>query len=538
MIVVEVLNYLFFAANKTVDDKETETSMFTAYFQESGEEVEDDNRIARKIEELTGVKVQVRCANEDDFTKDIKRMVAYQQYPDFINGGAYTARLVHSNALIPLENYIPKYKHLKNYLTKEERDAITAKDGHIYFIPQHKKIDPQCYNYTVEPCFYIQQAVLKWAGYPKIQTVSEYFDLIERYRKQFPVINGKETIGFLMDCEDWRIQTVFKTPQVIAGYMYNSLGVYENEEFKLFNFLPETYKYYKILNQEYNKGIIDASTFLYSCQEYRDKIEQGCVLGVFDIYNEIDGPQIELSHSGQIERTYVPMELSLDYGKKVFYGESDQLGSWSGVGISRSCQNVEKALQFMDDLLSPEIMKLRFWGEEGVDYSVNEEGIFELSSDQANNRSDESYRKKNYCRYKEFPQYCNLLEDGINAVYPVNQKREYAKHLTKQERELLNAYGVKNYNDFITYHAKLPENQYTMSNFMMDNIDYGEIGKVYREINDMKRRWIPYLIMSETYQFDEIWSTYQTEFSSEYGENELNMKLKNKVSLRNGNEKR
>ena len=39
-------------------------------------------------------------------------------------------------------------------------------------------------------------------------------------------------------------------------------------------------------------------------------------------------------------------------------------------------RDVEAALQFVDDLLSQDIHNLRFWGVEGVDYNVDDNGEF------------------------------------------------------------------------------------------------------------------------------------------------------------------
>ena len=52
------------------------------------------------------------------------------------------------------------------------------------------------------------------------------------------------------------------------------------------------------------------------------------------------------------------------------------MNSGSGLAITTSCKDVEGALQFIDDLLSQDIHNLRFWGVEGVDYEVNDDGCF------------------------------------------------------------------------------------------------------------------------------------------------------------------
>lgn len=58
------------------------------------------------------------------------------------------------------------------------------------------------------------------------------------------------------------------------------------------------------------------------------------------------------------------------------------MNSGSGLAITTSCKDVEGALQFIDDLLSQDIHNLRFWGVEGVDYEVNDDGLFYRTEEQ------------------------------------------------------------------------------------------------------------------------------------------------------------
>lgn len=58
------------------------------------------------------------------------------------------------------------------------------------------------------------------------------------------------------------------------------------------------------------------------------------------------------------------------------------MDSSTGLSITVSCNDIDGALQFVSDLLEPEIIKLRFWGKEGDDYCVDENGLFYLTEEQ------------------------------------------------------------------------------------------------------------------------------------------------------------
>lgn len=68
---------------------------------------------------------------------------------------------------------------------------------------------------------------------------------------------------------------------------------------------------------------------------------------------------------------YVPLPITIDEGmKNQWHNSGGTLNVSSGLAITTSCEDVEGALQFINDLLDQEVHDLRFWGEKGVDYDV------------------------------------------------------------------------------------------------------------------------------------------------------------------------
>ena len=87
--------------------------------------------------------------------------------------------LYEADALIPIDEYWDDYPNIKEYLSDEQWEKFRQPDGHIYWIPQfgvsHGDDVEMLHN---GEAFWIQTRVLKWAGYPKITTIEQYFDLI------------------------------------------------------------------------------------------------------------------------------------------------------------------------------------------------------------------------------------------------------------------------------------------------------------------------------------------------------------------------
>ena len=130
------------------------------------------------------------------------------------------------------------------------------------------------------------------------------------------------------------------------------------------------------LNEVYKKGLIHPETFSRNYDDYLKVISTGRVLAMFDQqWNFQDGEYI-LINEGKIE-TYVPLGLSYD-GTNYAYNRVRNQGiiGGNGMGISVKCKDVERALKFMDKLLEEDVQKLLYWGIEGEDYYVDENGRF------------------------------------------------------------------------------------------------------------------------------------------------------------------
>ena len=106
---------------------------------------------------------------------------------------------------------------------------------------------------------------------------------------------------------------------------------------------------------------------------------------------------------------------------------------------------MQGALQFVNDLLDSDITKLRFWGEKDLDYSVDENGMFYMNSEQEKRHGDSTLNESHFCPYSYFPRVEGLLDDGINAFSMEYQSAEFMKSLKPDIRECFEAYDVQNY---------------------------------------------------------------------------------------------
>jgi len=490
------------------------TKEFSAFFAVAGKEVPDSNRGKQAIAQKIGAKITEQWLTGQTAKERIGVMVAGGEYPDFIDGGDGTQALVDAGALIPLEDKIDKYPNIKNFLTPAEWEQVTKDDGHIYFIPQFGRVkNKDTQTSHNDEAFWIQKAVLEWANYPTIKTVDEYFDLLEKYKAANPTINGQQTIGFEILSDDWRYFCLENPPQFIAGYPNDGRAIIDKATLtaKNYNTIPEAQKYFKKLNDEYNKGIIDPETFTSSYDQYTSKLSTGRVLGMVDQHWQFLTAENALKQQNLDERTWVPLGLTLDPNVKPLYRTNPPFNSGSGLGISTSCKDVDGALKAINDLLSDDMLTLRYWGEKDTDYKVDDKGLFYKTDEQRTNYRNQDWVNANLCRYTYFPQYAaGYLADGVNTILPEQQLGEFQATLTDVDKKVLDAYGFKNWNDFLNVPPAQNEPWYPIYSATNTwSADQPE-QLAMQKMDDIKKQWLPKVIMVKPGEFDSTWNQYQT----------------------------
>lgn len=486
---------------------------FTAFFAVPGAEINDDNEIQQIIAEKTGAKVDETWLTGQTASEAVGTLIAGGEYPDFIDGGDAMGQLYEAGALVPLDDYLDDYPNIKAYYSDEEWNKLRRDDGHIYWIQQFQNIKGEEKATTHnDEAFWIQTRVLEWAGYPEVNTLEEYFDLLESYIEANPTMeDGTENIAYTILCEDWRYYCLENAPQFLDGYPNDGSVIVDPDELKIidYNTTDTARRYFQKLNEEYQKGYVDPESFTQTYDEYIAKLSTGRVLGMVDqwwnfAYNVNDS----LKQQGLDEKgcSYVPLPITIDEGiKNQWHNSGGALNAGSGLAITTSCKDVEGALQFIDDLLSQDIHNLRFWGEEGVDYEVDDDGVFYRTEEQRMQAADTAYKASHLCSYSYFPSYKGTSDDGINANWPDEQPDEFFDSLNSAVQKCFKAYGVETYVDMLGTN-EAPGPWYPMYSFSGTMTTSTPGGVAWTKMGEIKHEYLPRTVMAD--DFESEWNTY------------------------------
>lgn len=508
----------------------TEFTMFIARTNDLPE-VTKDNDVAKMIAEKTGVIVKESWLEKnEDAIEAVDRMIEADELPDIIDAGDASQNMYENSLLVPWDEYIEKYPNLKELYSDEEWEEFRQSDGHIYWANVFRNTyGEERSTIHNDEAFWIQARVLEWDNYPTIETVEEYFDLLERYyecNKSF--VNSKnetvDIIPFTSLTDDWRYFCIQNVPLFLDGYPNDGICIVDVTSgdaptVRLFQTTDTAKTYYGILNEEYKKGIMyeDFDTQLYD--EYIEMLSTGAVLGMVDQYwNFAYNIQESYEENGlnELGCEYVPLGLTLEKGTPQKYHLYGDIIDWSsGTAITTKCEDPEKAFKFLNDILEQDVHDLRFWGVKDVDYCVDENGLYYRTDEMRERLEDDDYVASHMCQYSYLPQWLGTSRDGINAMQPKEQASEFYESISKPLAECLKAYGADSFGDMVGSTDNNAADQgpwfpmQSYSSYMSTDTPGQE---AYRKMSDAEHEWLPKIVKASDYEA--AWNSYMKAFDA------------------------
>ena len=491
----------------------------------AGKELNEGNEIQEELAKKTGVRLKESWNTAQDVASAVGTMIASNDLPDLIDGGNGSKMLAEAGMLVAWDDYLAKdeYKNLKEMFSDKQWELFRQADGHIYWANVFGKTygEPKSRGHNDE-AFWVQVRVLEWAGYPIIETLDEYFDLLDSYAKANPVnADGVEVIPYTALCEGWRYFCVENAPEFLDGYPNDgsvivNLDDPDNPKIEDYNVTPTAKMYFKKLNEVYNAGIMDPEFATMDYDTYIAKLASGAVLGMCDQnwdFAQINNTFIDKGYK-ELGYNYVPLGLVAEKGqtKNQWHAYADVPNVSSGIAVTTKCTDADKAFKFLNQMLDQEIHDLRFWGVKDVDYLVDENGLYYRTEEMRANWQNDAFRAKHVCNYSYLPQWGGTHRDGKNAMKPEDQESEFFATLSEPLKKAFDAYGYTSYGDFLrSEHITQLGFWYPMyshSNDMDSTTDYGA---AWLKMGDCKHEWLPVVITSKDFESD--WAAYQAAYA-------------------------
>jgi putative aldouronate transport system substrate-binding protein len=455
------------------------------------------------------------------FSWDILVGDLYQKRGTMIAGGVYPdlieineTAFIDAGAVIPLDDLFDKYGPRLKAHYAENWGKMRHTDGKVYCMVNYGVIhgveQGAFYNGSA---FWVQKAVLKDAGYPKIATVDQFFDMIANYYKKNPTIDGRPTIPFTVITEDWRAFELWNPPNFLAGYPNEGNGIVDpvTHEYKAFFTHDISKRWFKILNQMNAQGLIDRSAFTDNYDQYSAKISTGRALSLFGQQWQFDGAEASKVDRNENIRTMAPLPVVFDANITPKYRTESIPNLGRGFGISVSAKDPVRIVRFLNDYMAEDNLRTIQWGIEGEDWQYNAQGVPYRTQQQRENWQSQSWADAN--RASLWAGMAPKLEGSFSDGYPSDLGDLYSEReamLRPEDRELFNAYGV---NGFAQMMAKEPQkNSIWYPTWNMVNPPDGSAAQIaLQRCEQTMKRLLPQLILAPPANFDRLWNEYVRE---------------------------
>jgi putative aldouronate transport system substrate-binding protein len=472
----------------------------------------EDNRAYKLIKEKLGVTFKWDIAVGEADQK-IGVMIAGQDYPDLLH--VNSPKFIDAGACIPLEDLIEKYApHLKAHY---QSNPITwakmhEKDGHVYClldygVPENVDVQTEYWG----PAMFIQKAVMKEFGFPKIKTIDEYFDLIAKYKAKHPTTkDGKPTIGFSILTYDWHKFNLCNPPPFLAGYPNDGDGIVDPKtgKYRIQYYGPEAKRWYQLLNKMNDKGLVDRESFADNYDQYMAKLANGQVLGIHDQYWQFQDANKALVAQNRVWETMMPLPIVFDKSTKPHWRDSTLPNLQRGYAISVKAKDPVRIIKFLDEQLDPAWQKIMQWGVEGEDYTIDKSGQPAQTKEQAIRWDDVSWKLHNLAEiwWQEAPKLEGQFTKGGLACKLRDNPNLYLSSLRPEDQEILKAYGAYSWSDLMDKNPVPNPPWYPAWQFPAADGTPEKLALT--KAQDTYAKDLPKVIMAKPADFEKEWANY------------------------------
>ena len=351
--------------------------------------------VTQKMEEDLHVKINFIT---DDDTK-LNTYFAGEDMPDLITifDSSSQAALKADSWAYPLYELADQYDpYFRQVASDETISWLQLDDGKGYGYADYsntKEVFESGMLYA-KTAFVIRKDVYEALGKPSMGTQEEFLNVLSRIKEQYPELYP---LGF----------NAFTTDS--TGSMGDSfqdfIGVpLKNEDNTFYNRnLDDDYlSWIRTFNQAYRNGCISDDSFADDGTAFEEKVKSGkyaCIM--------MEGtPQCSGFLTTWMSENPDAMYIAID-GPQSTTGNAPALNQagisgWMVSYITKSCSDPAKAIQIFTYLLSEEGQILTTYGIEGVTYTVNAEGKYELLPEIKEVQEKENDRFKKEYRLGEF----------------------------------------------------------------------------------------------------------------------------------------
>lgn len=330
-----------------------------------------DNLVSKTITDKTGVNINfiTPIGNEEE---KLNALISSDSLPDLITLGWWEnqiTEMIDKDMVYALNELADQYDpYFYEVSDQNVVDWYTQEDGNIYCYPNSSytpKDLEENNNIPSNQTFLVRKDIYEAIGSPDMTTREGFYNAVIKAKEMFPEIEGKPLIPVGAHVFDDRGCVSFDQ------YLQNFLAVPYEKDGKYYdrNTDPEYIEWMKMFRKLGQEGCLSPDIFVDSRTQTSEKIADGRYFCM--IYQRTDlADQEKILYEKNPDSIYIAVE-----GPRNSKGDDPILPStgitgWTVTLISKNCKDPERALKFIDFLMSEEGQKLTYLGVEGETYDM------------------------------------------------------------------------------------------------------------------------------------------------------------------------
>lgn len=311
------------------------------------------NVVSDKITEETGVNIHFITPGGNEKEK-LNALIAADSLPDFITLGWWEPQvdeMIDRGMVYALNELADEYDTC--FYQVSDADVVnwyTEEDGNIYSYPNSffTAKDIETYdNISSNQTFLVRKDIYEAIGSPDMTTPEGFTAAVKKAQEMFPTVDGEPLIP-------------------VGAHVFNDQGNVSFDQY-LMNFLAVPFEengeiYDRYTNEDYltwlkmfrrlgEEGLLADDIFIDQRMQTEEKMAKGRYFCMLYQYTDMVAQQKEL-YVKHPERVYLAVD-----GPKNAAGDDPALptsgiNGWTVTLISKNCKNPERAIAFMDYMLS------------------------------------------------------------------------------------------------------------------------------------------------------------------------------------------
>lgn len=351
-------------------------------------ELQENNSLHKALKEKFNVGFKFESIPGD--VKEFGALkLAGEDYPEIIR--LYDSTLIKSyieaDALLELGPLLEKYG--QNFMESNEDllpiwKMLSGMNDDKIWVYTSWEPDKKIGNSTPRYEFVVRSDILEQQGWPEITTEKDLLDVLEQGLKDNPETAGKPTVGLSVPMAWGDIGML--VVQGVHTLGSPSLDVFNQSVWGGWDYTQDKFvdvkrdiaykEGLKFWNDAWKRGILDREAVTDNTDTFSEKMAQGRPLAGYYAVWGINGFNKEFEQQGLPYR-YVPVPIMLEC--QVERGDSKYQftlspTAHSAMAITKNAKHPERIMEVLDWLATEEGKLLYGWGEEGVQYTVDENG--------------------------------------------------------------------------------------------------------------------------------------------------------------------